>query len=320
MKKNRRKKKLKKAVSYQFKMPSLHVGQRILMYIVLVCSAAFAIVCATLELFPEFVRIISYGLAGCMVFFSTYYLVKDIVYLVGNVIKPGIEQNRYTSKLKNDRRYRTFLFAVPGATSNLIFAVFNGVVAIMSRSAWLGCMAAYYIILSAMRIGAVRQERYLRGMSMSVKRMHKEIMIYRRNSILFVLLAFVLNGMVIVLEYFTGGKSYPGFTIYAAAAYAFYKIVKGTINMIKERKCSSPLLRSIYRIGYVDACVSILILQTALLDAFGEGQELFAKHMNGIIGMGVLFIVLGIGVQGIRNSGKMLEGNLCYERKNEGGR
>ena len=232
-------------------------------------------------------------------------MVLDIKYGIKEIIKPGIEANPYASRVVSDYRLRTILFAVPGLASNVIFAVFNGITGVISHSAWFGSLSAYYILLSVMRIGAVKQERKFSKMKHDTEWMKKEIAIYRKNSVLFIMMAVVLGGMVILLESSLGGKTYPGFTIYAAATYAFYRIIMSTINMIKVRKRKSPLLTIIQRIGYIDACVSILTLQTAMFASFSENEEEFIKLMNGITGIVVCLMVLGLGIQGIYSSKKM---------------
>ena len=49
-------------------------------------------------------------------------------------------------------------------------------------------------------------------------------------------------------------------------------------------------------IGYVDACVSILSLQTAMIAQFGGGEESFARMANGMTGATVCLMILGLGI------------------------
>ena len=74
--------------------------------------------------------------------------------------------------------------------------------------------------------------------------------------------------------------------------------------MVRANKQNSPLLMIIRKIGCIDACVSMLTLQTAMFASFGGGQDDFIKMMNGITGSVVCLIVLGMGIQGIFVSGK----------------
>lgn len=69
--------------------------------------------------------------------------------------------------------------------------------------------------------------------------------------------------------------------------------------MIKAGKRQSPLIMIIRKIGYIDACVSILTLQTAMFASFGNAQEELAQMMNGTTGAIVSLFVLGMGIQGI---------------------
>lgn len=287
------------------KIPRLPLRFRLLLYLVMVLFAVLALSSVVFQCFPYAVEIIFYVLAAVILSVGSFCLVQDIKYGIKEVVKPGIEANPYMSRVVGDYRLRTILSAVPGLAGNVIFAIFNGIIGMISHSAWFGSLAAYYILLSMMRIGAVKQEKRISQINGDKERMEKEIAIYRKNSILFIIMAVVLGGMVILLESSLGGNTYPGFTIYAAAAYAFYKIVISTINMVKVKKRKSPLLTIIRKMGYIDACVSILTLQTAMFASFGSGEEMLIKRMNGGTGAIVCLLVLGTGVQGICCAGKM---------------
>lgn len=101
-------------------------------------------------------------------------------------------------------------------------------------------------------------------------------------------------------------KQNSGVTIYAVAAYTFYKVIISVIHVIKARRLKSPLLMAIRDIGFADACVSILSLQTAMLSAFGSGQEDVIKRMNGITEAGVCLMVLLIGVRIVHTATAMI--------------
>lgn len=94
---------------------------------------------------------------------------------------------------------------------------------------------------------------------------------------------------------------------YAAAFYVFYRVILSIINMIKVNRWKSPLLMIIRKIGYIDACVSLLTLQTAMFASFADGQEELVRLMNGITGAVVSVMVLGMGIQGILVSQKVIK-------------
>lgn len=286
-------------------IPSLRLPYRIFLYLVTIVCMILALLQAAFSCFPYLAGITCYVLAALTLTASSYYITLHIRQDIREIIKPAIAANPYTNKVTNDYRWRTILFAVPGMVSNIIFAVFNGLIGITSHSAWFGTLSAYYILLSIMRAGVVRQERKLAGINEKQEHLRRELSVYRRNSILFILMAVVLAGAVILLLHAQGGKAYPGLMIYAVATYTFYKIIISTIEVIKVGKRKSPLLSITRRIGYIDSCVSLLTLQTAMFVSFADGEEEgLIKLMNGITGSVVCLMVLGIGIQGI-----------CYSKK-----
>lgn len=294
--KNQKETKQKKLSRY---MPSLRLRYRIILYFVTMICITLALLQAALACFPYLAGILFYVLAAVTLTVSICYITRHIRQNIREIIKPAIAANPYTNKVTTDYRWRTILFAVPGMVSNIIFALFNGVIGIASRSAWFGTLAAYYILLSVMRVGVVRQEREIAVIKDKEEHMSRELSVYRRNSILFIFMAVVLAGAVILLLNAQGGKNYPGLTIYAVATYTFYKIIMSTIQVIKVGKRKSPILSITRRIGYIDACVSILTLQTAMFASFADGEEGLIKCMNGMTGAVLCLMVLGLGIQGI---------------------
>lgn len=253
---------------------------------------------------PIYVMTPLYVIAALSLTASVFHLVRDIHYIKEHVVKPIIDKNRYTNKMVSDYRFRTFIFTVPGLTGNIIFAAVNAMNGIAGHSAWFMSLAAYYLLLSLMRIGVVQQERRIRKIDDPEVKKHKEMSVFFRNSILLIGLAWVLAGLIIVLECSKGGKEYPGFTIYVMAAYVFYRFVLSCINIVKVKKEKSPLLTMIRRIGTIDASVSVLTLQTAMFTAFSEGNVRFEKLSNGIVGTVICLMVIGFGVHGIYVSKK----------------
>lgn len=285
-------------------IPALRLRYRIILYLLTIVCITLALLDVAVNCFPYIAGITFYVMAAVTLTASSYYIIVHIRQDIEETIKPAIAANPYTSRVTTDYRMRTILFAVPGMVSNIIFAVFNGVVGIISHSAWFGTLSAYYILLSIMRAGIIRQERKIAAIKVKEEHMQRELSVYLRNSVLFIFMAVVLAGAVVLLLNSQGGKNYPGFTIYAVAAYTFYKIIMSTIQVIKVGKRKSPLLSITRRIGYIDACVSILTLQTAMFASFANGEEEFIKLMNGITGTIVCVMVFGLGIQGICSAKK----------------
>lgn len=134
----------------------------------------------------------------------------------------------------------------------------------------------------------------------------KEIRIYMVSSINLILLTIVLAGMVILTMHSYGGRQYPGITIYIVALYTFIKVPLAVCNWLRTAKMKTPLLVTIRSIGYADACVSILSLQTAMFASFGDMEVKEVQIlMNGITGVILCILVLGMGIYGVYKANKM---------------
>lgn len=71
------------------------------------------------------------------------------------------------------------------------------------------------------------------------------------------------------------------------------------IHMVKVKRQGSPLLTILRRVNYIDACVSILTLQTAMFASFSAEGEAFMRTMNGMTGGIVSLMVLVLGILGV---------------------
>lgn len=139
----------------RLKIPSLSSGKKILCYTLAIIFVILSLADVIYGVFPFAVRIIIDTAAAIIFFGACYYLIRDINYGIREKLKPAIYENPFTNRVFSDYKYRTMLLAVPGLGINMVFAIFNGIVGIVSRSPWFGSMAAYYIVLSVMRYSAI---------------------------------------------------------------------------------------------------------------------------------------------------------------------
>lgn len=211
---------------------------------------------------------------------------------------------------KEEYYKKTFCATKVELSLNILFAVFYAVIGVVSRSAWFGTLAAYYILLSIVRTMQIRFDRKI-----TKNRIIEELRIYRNGGISLIIMTIVLMGAVVLLLTVEEGKSYPGFTIYAVATYTFYQITMAIIHVIKTRKMKSVLLMAIRDVGYVESLVSVLILQTALISAFGDGNIQTTHLMNGLTGGGVCLLVLATGMNEIVQATRMLRKHKEKEKE-----
>lgn len=239
-------------------------------------------------------------------FFSAYTLIVFVIQMALLIkwVKRGLYANRYSSRYLSEPMLRAKLSLYTGLGINILYAVFKFLAGLYYRSVWLGAIAVYYMILSVLRFGLVKRERYLAKQEESPEKRLYELKGYRFCGYLMFLLHIAVAGLVIQMIWQNKSYSYPGFLIYAFAAYAFYCFGIAMKNMIKYRKLEEPLLAAAKMISFACALTSILAMQTAMLTQFGNGQEFFARLMNSLTGTAVCLTVLLLSIRMVRRAGR----------------
>lgn len=195
-------------------------------------------------------------------------------------------------RMLTDYRYRIVVFASWGFVFNLVYALYNGALGVVTQSFWFVSMCAYYIMLSTMRFSAVLYERR----NGSGKSIDTEFFVMRFSGILLMGLAIVLSGLVYLSLAKKIAPQYQEIMMITIATYTFIKITLAVINFIKVKKRKSPLLSTIRNIACADAAASILSLQRSMLVSFGNMGNEKIYIMNGITGAAVCLTVFLLGI------------------------
>lgn len=234
------------------------------------------------------------------------YLVYIIVYYVPKMKESTInllKKHKFTNELLVSYGYRSVIFASFSFIINIAYAITQGVLAIFAHSIWFGALAVYYIIISCIRGGLIG---YSRKRNQQEIPLDSQIKSYRNCGIYLILLGVALIPAVTQMIVRNEGFRYAGLMIYAMAAYAFYKLSMGIYNIFRAKKNQDYLVQSIRNLCFADALVSILALQTALLDAFGDPAHSPALA-NSLTGTATLLGIIAIGIYMIVSSNKKLK-------------
>lgn len=291
------------------KPPVIKPFLRILIYLATLVLSISSIVETMYGYLGFAVDIIIYVAAACGLAVSSCCIYYDVTVGFRKMFRKVVDKSKLAERLYKDYRYRALFSTVFAFLLNLLYAAGNGIYAKRTHSAWLGTLSAYYLFLCMIRFLVIRQEFCFAKEHIEGKRKRAaEWNVFRNAGILLSFITLVLGGAVVLLLHEEGGKVYSGYLIFAVAAYTFYKITISVINMIKVRRMKSPLLLTIRNIGYADALVSILFLQTAMFTAFSEGKKINKQLMNEMTGGAVCAMILLIGIFMVRKAAK--------ERKN----
>ena len=243
-----------------------------------------------------------FGLSALTLAYSVYFIVRWIPSLKNKIIE-AIDSKKFTRTLREDYGFRTVIFAIGSFCMSIAFGFFNGYMGIAYASIFNGALATYYIVLALVRggvlvhhgKGAKKDDTY------HEKDDEKRAKIYRNIGILILVLSIALSGIIAQMIFDDRHFSYPGWTVFAFAAYAFFKITMSIINLFKARKHDDMTVKAIRNVNLTDAMVSILALQTALLHAFGtEGIDISLYNTltgcavsAGTYAIGIIMIVTG---------------------------
>ena len=267
-----------KIIDFLFKKPRIWFIFLIYFLTVLACAGAITLLCLGIDGVPTY---ITYCVAACLLGYSVYTVVR-FTPKIKRGIKAAIYRFGFTKKFTSEYDFRTLITSTASLALNISYAVFNIVIAIISRSLWYGAIGVYHLLLVGMRSDVL------------LSRKKESLASYIRCASLLTLLSFFLS--LAVWQMVANDLAFVrfGWTIYAYAAFAFYKITMATISFFKSRK-NALTTRALRFVGLADASVSILTLQTSLLYTFG-GDGVNKMLFNAITGAVVCALTLGLGI------------------------
>ena len=189
------------------------------------------------------------------------------------------------NNIKWKAEYTQLLF-ICGIFSNLAVAFLNGFLGAWNQSSWQGTLCAYYLSIMLMKIVVVLWRNGQKG-------------VYLFVSVFILIMNPILAVIVYLMAANQGTKHYPGVLIYAVALYAFCKVIAAAVNLVRANIQKSPIKLAMKSIGLMDGLVSILMLEIAMIDTFGNINTNWSRIMMALSGIGAWLIVMMIGVLGI---------------------
>lgn len=223
-----------------------------------------------------------------------------------------LKKYRFTNELLESYGFRSVIFAILSFIFNILFAVMQGVLAILSKSIWYGALATYYIIISCIRGSVIAICRKRNKQNYPIK---EQVILYKNCGVCLIILSAALIPAVVQMILKNQSFEYAGLMIYVMAVYAFYKLGMSIYNIVKAKRHNDYLIQSIKNISFADALVSILALQTAMFQSFGDTSYNPALP-NALTGTVVLLSIILLGVFIIINSCKVFK-KLNKDENNE---
>ena len=280
---------------------------KVLTFIITLLSATLSLVMVALELENGALAIIAYilfGVAGVSLTYSVYLIIPLFPKMKSGLIA-WMEKHEFTHLLLRNFGVRTVIFAIGSFLMSLLFSGFNAYMGIKNRSIWYGALAAFYIALAFLRGGVLAYHKSRIGKKTQNDE-YVKAKVYRNSGIITLILNIALSSAIAQMVFSDAHFTYMGWTIFAYATYAFYKITISIITFIRAHKQDDLTVRAIRNINLVDALVSILALQTALLTMFSKG-EINISIFNTFTGIVVSSLSVGIGIYMIISANKKMK-------------
>ncbi len=264
----------------------------------LIAIPSFGLVIYTLTLGEQnWLAFLSYGLSAYALGITGTWIFRVVMFFRKRDIKGELGEhihNETAHRLMEDSTYRAKMGLYVGIGINFAYIAIKLFYGIKYQSFWFIGLAAYYLILT-----------WLRGALLQFLRQHEtvgtdkllELRKMRRCGTLLLWLHGALAVIVFFMVFYNQGMEYPGLLIYAMAAYTFYSFGMAFYNLLKYRKSESPVMMTLKILGFTTALVSMLSLETAMINSFGaDSGEDFRYIMVSLTGAGVCIIVLALAI------------------------
>lgn len=167
---------------------------------------------------------------------------------------------------------------------SIVFAVFNGVMGILSHSLWYGALSTYYFVLSLLR-GILAFDMFRK------KRKWEDRNIGVLVGAMLIVLPLCLSFVILDMEVNGSSFEHPGLAIYAYAAYIVVKIVLAIRNFSRAYREKAIPLRALRSIDMADALTSLFALQAAMLREFLDGDPSWYNAITGAVVCGFIALI-----------------------------
>jgi len=203
---------------------------------------------------------------------------------------------------KNDKTMLLLIFTTIG---NILIAILKFIFAIAIPSLWFGVNAGFLIVLSLSRFFSIIN--YGKQRSRNDEKVKKGIgyKSYLHTGILLIVLG-IMYFFVSVYMYYNGtNTTMHEYLTYLVALNAFWSISWAIYGMVKYKRKSTPILKSVKITNFANALTSMVLTQVVLLDTYAKEYDL--ANINGYTGMTVSLAIISMGLYMVINIRQCME-------------
>lgn len=201
--------------------------------------------------------------------------------------------NKLVNKLTSDAHLRLNISLYGSLLWDGAFAIFQLGLGFGYGSIWFYSMSAYYIMLAVMRFFLLKHTLAFKANEMAEMEAKK----YRLCGWLLLVMNLALAVIITLIIYWDKPFHQHEIVAITLATYTFVTLAVAIRSYIKYKKYNSPVYSSAKTITLIAACVSVLTLETTLLNTFGgETSPLFDRIILGCTGLAITVFTLTVAI------------------------
>lgn len=213
------------------------------------------------------------------------------------------QDNRYIRRYTSDAGLRIKLSLYISVAVNLLYALLQLGSGFYYHSVWFYALSGYYALLGLMRFFLLRDARRT---TLGLNRL-TELYRYRFCGMILLLVNLAIAVIITFIVSQNRGFAYNEILSIAMAAYTFFAMGKAIVDIVKYRRYESPVMSAAKAINLAAALMSMMSLETALISAFGSGENpIFRRVMTASTGAAVCLAVLAMALYMIVTSTKAI--------------
>ena len=233
----------------------------------------------------------------CAAFYTLVVLLLRLPEMVSGAVSL-VHRFPLADRVLGDRELRFRMGLYREQLVNFGYGVFKCAAALFFRDAWMGTEGFYNLVQGFIQLVQILKRRKNPTLQQQWKS-------YRLCGYLMFALHLSTTGLAFLMIRYHMAEEYPGFMIFATAAFTFYKLIKTFLEVAKDRKHTAPIDSSVRLLELSQAVFNLFCLQVARRHAFG-GDFPQAGMMNTLTGTAVSVMMAGTGIYMLRRSKREL--------------
>ncbi|MBP7347327.1 MAG: hypothetical protein KA965_01470 [Butyrivibrio sp.] len=275
----------------------------VIFYIVTILVCVFALLSLNSSNMPAWLIMTADALSGVLFGLGIVLIIGDSAAMM-KWLPEHLNKEKMFYRIIADYRVRTMVFAALAVLISTAFIFMNFFYGCRDHFFWYQAVAAYYLLLSFIRIYIISAEHRIHrsGNFEMDKTIEKKV--YQRTGAFLVAITLVMGG--IMTDTVIGGadSKTTGIMVYGVGLYTFYKMTMSILNLRTAAEQKSYMVKAVRNIGFADALMSMFHLQIVLIARFGSLQNADSRLLNEVFGGGICMICLYIGMRMILEKNK----------------